>query len=183
MMEMVMKIQIDQSRCDASELVKIEKKIFSDSDNGFCLDVDDFDEAIDNPEKRLWIASDGKNNPVGYILIGPDNHRPGKMEIISIGVLPDYCLKGIGKELVEIARTWANNQYKNKITVTMEKAEDGQKAFFAKCGFDVKNAESIYCYFGCYKSKRSQLDTRDGLKAERFTGFLIPLKNSFTLNP
>ena len=64
---------------------------------------------------RSWVATDGADRPVGYVLVAVVDDAA---HIEQISVRPDLQGRGVGRSLIDQVRAWAEEDGRRAITLT-----------------------------------------------------------------
>ena len=83
---------------------------------------------------RLWVAAADGDAVVGYLLI---DELDGAAHIEQVTVLPEYQGRGIGRALIDQARTWALEQHLGAITLTTFDHIPWNRPLYEHLGFRV----------------------------------------------
>jgi len=85
-------------------------------------------------EGRAWVAAQGDDGPVGYILV---DEVDGAAHIEQVSVLPDHQGHGVGRALIERAVRWAVAQGMNALTLTTFSHIPWNRPLYEHLGFRV----------------------------------------------
>ena len=71
---------------------------------------------IDDLDYAIWVAFDGADRVVGYLVAGPcdlpvDDLPPKSGELIRFYLLPDFQGSGLGRRLLDPALRWLHEQF------------------------------------------------------------------------
>jgi GNAT superfamily N-acetyltransferase len=83
---------------------------------------------------RSWVAVDDDDRPIGYVIV---DDLDGNAHIEQVSVLPDHHGEGIGRALVEQARTWAAAHNRPAITLTTFSDVPWNRPLYEHLGFVV----------------------------------------------
>ncbi len=95
------------------------------------LDTPDLLESACNA-KRLWVATDDADRPVGHCFVRMIGGSP---HIEEVSVHPDHGRRGLGRRLVETALAWARTAGHLRITLTTFRELPWNGPFYAPLGF------------------------------------------------
>lgn len=96
-----------------------------------------FMELLSDPRSLCLVAEDGKKK-IGYLAAGPkeiDYRKRRYFEIHSMGVIPAYRSKGIGRLLLEKCFEWAKAEGYQSIFVNAYIKNDRAVDFYKDAGF------------------------------------------------
>jgi GNAT superfamily N-acetyltransferase len=89
---------------------------------------------------RCWVAVDEHDTPVGYILV---DDVDGNAHIEQVSVYPHFQGTGVGRTLVEQARTWAQDSGRSAVTLTTFADVAWNAPLYAHLGFVVLDDDEI----------------------------------------
>lgn len=81
---------------------------------------------------RAFVAADGCDRPVGYLLLDPVD---GAAHIEQVSVHPDHAGQGIGRELIERAAAWARAHGFASLTLTTYVDVPWNGPYYERLGF------------------------------------------------
>ena len=101
--------------------------------------ADDLDPTVEDLEPyqragRAWVAVDHGDQPVAYLIA---DQVDGCCHIEQVTVHPDYARQGVGRELIEEAARWANEQGLAALTLTTFAEVPWNAPYYLRCGFRV----------------------------------------------
>jgi GNAT superfamily N-acetyltransferase len=133
---------------DLTELLRLSAELGYTPD--FPVMEDNFDRIRDDKDHMLWVFTDNRNKPLGYIEFAPyiTIYKPPIVDIIGLVVSGDQRGKGIGKTLVHAVTDWARkNDYSGVRLVSNVKRKDAHR-FYENLGFvnrkDQKNFQMLF---------------------------------------
>jgi GNAT superfamily N-acetyltransferase len=109
--------------------------------------------------RRCWVAFDADDKPIGYLLV---DDVDGNAHIEQVSVEPEHQGMGVGRSLIDQARTWAKDT--GRPTVTLTTFADVHAPLYAHLGFSVLQDDEI----------GSELRARRREEAERGLDDLMP---------
>lgn len=91
-------------------------------------------------EGRAWTAVDESDHPVGYILVAIVD---GAAHIEQVTVLPPEQGRGVGRALIETARSWASSRHLRGLTLTTFEGVPWNRPLYEHLGFRVMSMHEI----------------------------------------
>jgi ribosomal protein S18 acetylase RimI-like enzyme len=89
---------------------------------------------------RVWVAVDGRDQPVGYAIA---QEIDGNAYLQQIDVHPDHGRRGIGRKLVERVCVWATHERYQRILLSTFVDVEWNAPFYAKLGFQVLAEDAL----------------------------------------
>ena len=89
---------------------------------------------------RSWVAVDGSDQVVGYVIV---NEVDGNAHVEQISVLPDSQGNGVGRALLERVRAWAGATDHLAITLSTFVEVPWNRPLYEHLGFVVLSEEQI----------------------------------------
>ena len=87
---------------------------------------------------RCWVAFDDDEKPIGFLLV---DDVDGNAHIEQVSVEPEHQGMGVGRSLIDQARTWAKDTGRRAVTLTT--FADVHAPLYAHLGFSVLQDEEI----------------------------------------
>ncbi len=87
---------------------------------------------------RCWVAFDDDEKPIGFLLV---DDVDGNAHVEQVSVEPEHQGTGVGRSLIDQARTWAKDTGRPAITLTT--FADVHAPLYAHLGFSVLQDEEI----------------------------------------
>lgn len=81
---------------------------------------------------RAWVAGDELNRPVAYILV---DIVDGCAHIEQVSVRPEYARQGLGRDLIDAAAAWAQQNELRALTLTTFADVPWNAPYYARLGF------------------------------------------------
>ena len=88
--------------------------------------------------RRCWVAFDDDDKPIGYLLV---DDVDGNAHIEQVSVEPEHQGVGVGRSLIDQARTWAKDTGRPAVTLTT--FADVHGPLYAHLGFSVLQDDEI----------------------------------------
>ena len=88
--------------------------------------------------RRCWVAFDDDDKPIGYLLV---DDVDGNAHIEQVSVEPEHQGMGVGRSLIDQARTWAKDTGRPAVTLTT--FADVHGPLYAHLGFSVLQDDEI----------------------------------------
>lgn len=82
--------------------------------------------------ERLWVAVGDDDRPVGFLAV---TIVDGQAHLAQVSVEPAHTRRGIGRELIEHAVTWARERDFNEMTLTTYSDVPWNAPYYERCGF------------------------------------------------
>lgn len=89
---------------------------------------------------RAWVAVDGDDVPVGYILV---EEVDGAGHVAQLSVLPDHQGRGVGRAMIDWAGGWAIGQGMTSLTLTTYGHLPWNRPLYQHLGFRVLGEEEL----------------------------------------
>jgi GNAT superfamily N-acetyltransferase len=83
---------------------------------------------------RAWVFADAADRPVAYLLVDVVD---GDAHIEQVSVRPEHARRGIGRQLIEIAREWAVAHGLPALSLTTYAEVPWNGPYYARLGFEV----------------------------------------------
>ena len=83
---------------------------------------------------RAWVYTDTGDRPVAYLLVDVVD---GEAHIEQVSVRPSHARRGIGKQLIEVAREWAVAHELPALSLTTYAEVPWNGPYYARLGFEV----------------------------------------------
>jgi len=93
-----------------------------------------------HPEYRVWVAVDGEDAPVGFLITRPLTHS---LHLQEIDVHPDHSRRGLGRRLIEAAADDARTQGYPALTLTTFRSILWNAPYYARLGFRRLNPDAL----------------------------------------
>jgi GNAT superfamily N-acetyltransferase len=88
--------------------------------------------------RRCWVAFDDDDKPIGYLLV---DDVDGNAHIEQVSVEPEHQGIGVGRSLIDQARTWAKDTGRPAVTLTT--FADVHAPLYGHLGFSVLPVDEI----------------------------------------
>jgi GNAT superfamily N-acetyltransferase len=89
---------------------------------------------------RCWVASDDDDNAIGYLLV---DDVDGSAHIEQVTVDPEHQGMGVGRRLIDQARTWARDTGRTAVTLTTFAEMPWNAPLYAHLGLSVLTNDAI----------------------------------------
>lgn len=99
-----------------------------------------FKEVVTDTSSVCLVMENDAGTLVGYIIAVPKpiTYRKSRyLEIDNMGVLPEYRSKGIGYQLIEACKKWAEENKYQKLFVNSYSKNEKAIRFYKSCGFEM----------------------------------------------
>jgi ribosomal protein S18 acetylase RimI-like enzyme len=83
---------------------------------------------------RAWVAVDGTDRPIGYLLTDPVD---GNVHVEQVSVHPDHARRGVGRSLLDHAAHRAAADGVRALTLTAFAEVPWNAPYYLRCGFRV----------------------------------------------
>jgi GNAT superfamily N-acetyltransferase len=91
-------------------------------------------------DDRAWVFADADDRPVAYLLV---DVLDGEAHIEQVSVRPGYGRRGIGRQLIEVAREWAVAHELPALSLTTYADVPWNGPYYARLGFEVVPPEEV----------------------------------------
>ncbi len=91
-------------------------------------------------EHRLWVAVDGLDQPIAYIILDIVDNRA---HIEQVSVHENHAGRKIGRSLIDKAVSWASEQHMDAVTLTTFRDIPWNAPYYERCGFVVIAEENL----------------------------------------
>lgn len=85
-------------------------------------------------DSETWVWKDREGNFIGYLTV-IDKPKKGELEVLNLGVDPDFEGRGLGKEMMEFAEDLAGKRGRGKVTLVTNKKNQRSKSFYKNLGY------------------------------------------------
>jgi GNAT superfamily N-acetyltransferase len=89
---------------------------------------------------RCWVAVDEDDRPIGYLLV---EDLDGLAHIEQVSVEPEHQGMGVGRSLIDQARTWARETGRAAVTLTTFADVSWNAPLYARLGFVVMSDDEV----------------------------------------
>jgi GNAT superfamily N-acetyltransferase len=89
---------------------------------------------------RAWVFADAADRPVAYLLVDVVD---GDAHIEQVSVRPEHARRGIGRQLIEVAREWAVAHGLPALSLTTYAEVPWNGPYYARLGFEVVPPERV----------------------------------------
>jgi GNAT superfamily N-acetyltransferase len=83
---------------------------------------------------RAWVFADPDDRPVAYLLVDVVD---GEAHVEQVSVRPEHARRGIGRQLIEVAREWAVEHELPALSLTTYADVPWNGPYYARLGFEV----------------------------------------------
>jgi ribosomal protein S18 acetylase RimI-like enzyme len=83
---------------------------------------------------RAWVLTDDGDRPVAYVLVDVVD---GEAHIEQVSVHPDHARRGLGRQLIDVAREWAVRHELPALVLTTYAGVPWNGPYYARLGFEV----------------------------------------------
>lgn len=92
------------------------------------------DLAVFQSDGRAWVFTDADDRPVGYLTLAVVD---GHAHIDQVSVRPTHAHRGIGRRLIEVARSWAVTRGFGTLSLTTFAEVPWNGPYYQRLGFEV----------------------------------------------
>lgn len=89
---------------------------------------------------RAWVFAGPGDRPVAYLLVDVVD---GEAHIEQVSVRPEHARRGIGRQLIEVAREWADAHELPALSLTTYAEVPWNGPYYARLGFEVVPPERL----------------------------------------
>jgi ribosomal protein S18 acetylase RimI-like enzyme len=108
---------------------------------------DIFDRHYANSQKRIWIARAETDKQAGLIWLQPTIHPVTEVPdflVLNLAVVPEYRGCGIGKKLMEHARTFAEGRGVKRLRLFVAADNIAAQGLYRSLGFEERTHELVW---------------------------------------
>ena len=146
-------------------------------------DLEDYEEFIDETKREsndyFEVTNEIDNKCIGFFCLFKDDDS---IEI-GLGLRPDYCGKGYGKDFLNLILEYIENHYEyNECTVCVAKFNQRAKKLYENCGFIVekeylqKTNGGEYDFYLMRKQRKSKSELDKMLSGELYNSLILEEK-------
>jgi len=89
---------------------------------------------------RCWVAADESGRPIGYVVV---DEIDGNAHVEQVSVGPDHQGTGVGRALMDRARSWATSRGMPAVTLTTFRDVPWNGPLYRHLGFGIMNEVEI----------------------------------------
>lgn len=91
-------------------------------------------------DERAWVATDGADRPVGYLLVSMVD---GNAHVDQVSVHPEHARRGLGRALLETVEAWARRRGAAALTLTTFADVPWNAPYYERLGFQALPEDEV----------------------------------------